>query len=53
MLCYLSIVQSSGMGKSRVIDALSKTHLVVPINLQERLIGMLCGFSLVFIRQIS
>ena len=32
---YTSIVQSSGMGKSRTVDELSKTHLVVPLNLRE------------------
>ena len=31
---YTSIVQSSGMGKSRAIDQLSKKHLVVPMNLR-------------------
>jgi hypothetical protein len=31
----LPIVQSSGMGKSRLIDELSKKHFVVPINLRE------------------
>jgi hypothetical protein len=32
---YTSIIQSSGMGKSRAIDKLSKKHLVVPLNLCE------------------
>jgi hypothetical protein len=32
---YTSIVQSSGMGKSRTIDELSKKHLVVPLNLRQ------------------
>ena len=32
---YTSIVQSSGTGKSRAIDELSKTHLVVPLNLRQ------------------
>ena len=32
---YTSIVQSSGMGKSRAIDELSKKHLVVPLNLRQ------------------
>ncbi|KAI0065794.1 hypothetical protein BV25DRAFT_1988884 [Artomyces pyxidatus] len=31
---YLTIVQSSGTGKSRVIDEISKTTLVIPINLR-------------------
>jgi hypothetical protein len=30
---YTSIVQFSGMEKSCMIDELSKTHLVVPMNL--------------------
>jgi hypothetical protein len=32
---YTSIVQSSGMGKSRTIDEVSKKHLVVPLCLRE------------------
>ena len=32
---YTSIVQSSGMGKSRAVDELSKTHLVVPLTLRQ------------------
>jgi hypothetical protein len=32
---YTSIIQSSGMGKSRAIDELSKKRLVVPLNLRE------------------
>jgi hypothetical protein len=32
---YTSIIQSSGMGKSRMIDELSKTHLVVPLNFRQ------------------
>ena len=32
---YTSIVQSSGMGKSRAIDELSKKHLVLPLNLRQ------------------
>ncbi|KAM6501280.1 hypothetical protein JOM56_004294, partial [Amanita muscaria] len=32
---YASILQSSGMGKSRMIDELSKKHLVLPINLRS------------------
>jgi hypothetical protein len=32
---YTSIVQSSGMGKSRTIDEFSKKHLVVPLNLRN------------------
>ncbi|KAF8806794.1 hypothetical protein BYT27DRAFT_7233606 [Phlegmacium glaucopus] len=32
---YQAIVQSSGMGKSRMVDELSKQHLVIPINLRN------------------
>jgi hypothetical protein len=32
---YTSIVQSSGMGKSRAVDELSKQHLVLPLNLRN------------------
>ena len=32
---YTAIVQSSGMGKSRLVDQFSKTHLVVPMNLRH------------------
>jgi hypothetical protein len=32
---YTSIVQSSGMGKSRAVDELSKIHLVVPLTLRQ------------------
>ena len=31
----LPIVQSSGMGKSTMVDELSKTHFVIPINLRN------------------
>jgi hypothetical protein len=31
----LAIVQSSGMGKSRMIDELSKDHFVIPLNLRD------------------
>jgi hypothetical protein len=31
---FLSVVQSSGTGKSRMVDELSKQHLVIPINLR-------------------
>jgi hypothetical protein len=31
----LPIVQSSGMGKSRMIDELSKDHFVIPLNLRD------------------
>ena len=32
---YTSIVQSSGMGKSRTVDELSKSHFVIPLNLRS------------------
>jgi hypothetical protein len=31
----LAIVQSSGMGKSRMIDELSKSYFVIPLNLRD------------------
>ncbi|KAH9016325.1 hypothetical protein EDB84DRAFT_1276909 [Lactarius hengduanensis] len=31
---YCSIVQSSGMGKSRLLDEFSKKHFMIPINLR-------------------
>ena len=34
---YLAIVQSSGTGKSRMIEELSKKHLVIPVNLRGSL----------------
>ncbi|KAF8637024.1 hypothetical protein AX17_003093 [Amanita inopinata Kibby_2008] len=40
---YQSIIQSSGMGKSRMIDELSKEHLVIPINLRMSGTGFLPG----------
>ncbi|KAH7890673.1 hypothetical protein F5I97DRAFT_1826747 [Phlebopus sp. FC_14] len=30
---YSAIVQSSGMGKSRAVDEMSKNHFVIPVNL--------------------
>ncbi|KAH9977334.1 hypothetical protein BGW80DRAFT_1443580 [Lactifluus volemus] len=32
---YCSIVQSSGMGKSRLLDEFAKEHFVIPVNLRE------------------
>lgn len=32
---YTVISQSSGMGKSRMIDELSKWHFVIPINTRD------------------
>jgi hypothetical protein len=32
---FCSIVQSSGMGKSRLLDELSKEYFLIPINLRE------------------
>jgi hypothetical protein len=36
----LEIVQSSGMGKSRMIDELSKDYFVIPLNLRDGKSGM-------------
>ncbi|KAH9178630.1 hypothetical protein EDB89DRAFT_2239238, partial [Lactarius sanguifluus] len=36
---YCSIVQSSGMGKSRLLDEFSKTHILIPINLRRNEAG--------------
>jgi hypothetical protein len=33
---YCSIVQSSGMGKSRLLDEFSKRHFLIPINLRDK-----------------
>jgi hypothetical protein len=32
---YIAIVQSSGMGKSRTVDEMSKKHIVIPMNLRD------------------
>ena len=32
---YLAIVQSSGTGKSRMIQELGRAHLVIPVNLRK------------------
>ena len=32
---FCSFVQSSGMGKSRLIDELSRTYFLIPVNLRE------------------
>ncbi|THH20899.1 hypothetical protein EW146_g544 [Bondarzewia mesenterica] len=32
---YADVIQSSGMGKSRLVDELSKTHFVIPMNLRK------------------
>jgi hypothetical protein len=32
---YCSIVQSSGMGKSRLVDQFAKTNFLIPLNLRE------------------
>ncbi|PBK68245.1 hypothetical protein ARMSODRAFT_976087 [Armillaria solidipes] len=34
-MAFMSITQSSGMGKSRLIDEFSKTHFVIPLNLRD------------------
>ncbi|KAF9218832.1 hypothetical protein BS17DRAFT_761849 [Gyrodon lividus] len=36
---YAAIVQSSGTGKSRVIDEMSKSRFVIPINLRDETIA--------------
>lgn len=42
---YCSIVQSSGMGKSRLLDEFSKTNFVIPINIRnEDTTGMYHSF---------
>jgi hypothetical protein len=33
---YCSITQSSGMGKSRLVDEFSKKHFLIPINLRGK-----------------
>ncbi|KAH9039905.1 hypothetical protein EDB84DRAFT_1019205 [Lactarius hengduanensis] len=33
---YCSIVQSSGMGKSRLLDEFSKNHFLIPVNLRRK-----------------
>jgi hypothetical protein len=42
---YCSIIQSSGMGKSRLLDELSKMHFMIPINLRGNRPG---GLSYLF-----
>jgi len=37
---YQFIIQSSGMGKSRMVDELSKGHFVIPVNLRTSGTGM-------------
>jgi hypothetical protein len=32
---YCSIIQSSGMGKSRLLDEFSKSYFLIPINLRS------------------
>ncbi|KAI0253034.1 hypothetical protein BJV78DRAFT_235120 [Lactifluus subvellereus] len=34
-MSFCSIIQSSGMGKSRLVDEFSKNHFLIPINLRE------------------
>ncbi|KAH7909760.1 hypothetical protein BJ138DRAFT_1154518 [Hygrophoropsis aurantiaca] len=36
---YTAIVQSSGTGKSRVVDQMSKAHFVIPMNLRDGYYG--------------
>lgn len=39
---FISIVQSSGMGKSRMIDQVAKTKFVLPFNLRKDSDGKCC-----------
>jgi hypothetical protein len=32
---FSTIIQSSGMGKSRAVDEMSKEHLVIPMSLKD------------------
>lgn len=44
---YCSIVQSSGMGKSRLLDEFAKEHFLIPINLRPKGgEGVSCPFHL-------
>jgi hypothetical protein len=36
---YISIIQSSGMGKSRMIDEVSKTKFTIPLCLRSGITG--------------
>jgi hypothetical protein len=38
---FISIVQSSGMGKSRMIDEVAKTKFVLPLNLRKNSDGQI------------
>jgi hypothetical protein len=43
---YNMIIQSSGMGKSRLLDEFSKHHFLIPINLRpEGSEGVSCSFQ--------
>jgi hypothetical protein len=46
---FLAIVQSSGMGKSRMIDEFSKTHFVIPFNLRDQYQGKILSICFYFI----
>ncbi|KAH7903936.1 hypothetical protein BJ138DRAFT_1167373 [Hygrophoropsis aurantiaca] len=43
------IVQSSGMEKSRLVDELSRSHFVIPMNLRARSTGLCCVFALLLV----
>lgn len=32
---YCQIIQSSGMGKSRLVDEFARTHFLIPVNLRQ------------------
>ncbi|KAH9051446.1 hypothetical protein EDB87DRAFT_1582551 [Lactarius vividus] len=44
---YCSIVQSSGMGKSHLLDELSKKHFMIPINCAQKM-PEVCHFHFTF-----
>ncbi len=43
-----TVVQSSGMGKSRTVDELSKKHFVIPVCLREPYMTGLTPFNCVW-----
>jgi len=45
---YCAIVQSSGMGKSRTVDEMSKFHFVIPVNLREHDSTGMPSYSLLY-----
>jgi hypothetical protein len=43
---FCTIIQSSGMGKSRLLDEHSKNYFMIPINLRSsKTQGLSCPFS--------